>query len=90
MPSSTARSCLDVDGKSNFRTLLLRRDWPHFYAFDVLAVNGEDLTTVPLLDRKHRLREIMPRMQSRLLYVDHLASSINPSSPRRTARIAKR
>src|SRR5439155_7966699 len=29
--------CLDSDGRSNFRKLLFRRDWPYFYAFDVLS-----------------------------------------------------
>jgi bifunctional non-homologous end joining protein LigD len=65
--------CLDGDGRSNFHKLLFRRDWPYFYAFDLLAVDGEDLTGRPLLERKRRLRDVMPRIQSRLLYVDHLA-----------------
>jgi bifunctional non-homologous end joining protein LigD len=64
--------CLDDDGKSNFHKLLFRRDWPYFYVFDLLALNGDDLTPLPLLERKRRLREVMPRVQSRLLYVDHL------------------
>lgn len=29
--------CLDADGRSNFRRLMFRRDWPFFYAFDVRA-----------------------------------------------------
>jgi len=63
--------CLDADGRSNFHQLMFRRDWPYFYAFDLLA-GGEDLTGNPLIERKRRLRNIMPRVQSRLLYVDHL------------------
>jgi ATP-dependent DNA ligase len=39
---------------------MLRRPWPWFYAFDVLGVNGEDRRTLPLLERKRRLRGIMP------------------------------
>ena len=35
--------CLAPDGRSLFNRLLLRRDWPHFVAFDVLAIDGEDL-----------------------------------------------
>jgi len=35
--------CLDADGCSNFCELLFRRDWPFFYAFDVLSVEGEDV-----------------------------------------------
>lgn len=64
--------CLDADGRSNFHQLMFRRDWPYFYAFDLLEVDGEDLTGNPLIERKRRLRNIMPRAQSRLLYVDHL------------------
>src|SRR5262245_18621410 len=66
--------CLDADGRSNFYNLLFRRDWPFFYAFDTLAIDGEDLRDCPLTERKRRLRRIMPRprVHSRLLYVDDL------------------
>jgi bifunctional non-homologous end joining protein LigD len=62
--------CLDRDGRSNFYRLMFRRDWPYFYAFDVLTIDGEDLRDRPLIERKRRLRAIMPRIDSRLLYVD--------------------
>jgi bifunctional non-homologous end joining protein LigD len=52
--------CLEPDGSTNFRKLLFRREWPHFYAFDVLSIDGEDLTGLPLIDRKRRLLRIMP------------------------------
>jgi bifunctional non-homologous end joining protein LigD len=64
--------CLDRDGRSNFYKLLFRRDWPYFFAFDLLSVDGEDLRALPLVERKRRLRRIMPRIESRLLYVDHV------------------
>src|SRR4051812_33915658 len=48
--------CLDSDGRSNFNRLMFRRDWPYFYAFDLLSIDGEDLTSQPLLERKRRLR----------------------------------
>jgi len=64
--------CLDADGRSNFYSLLFRRDWPYFFAFDLLSVDGKDLTTRPLEERKRRLRRIMPRIESRLLSVDHV------------------
>jgi bifunctional non-homologous end joining protein LigD len=35
--------CLEPDGRSNFYRLMFRLDWPYFYAFDVLSVDGEDL-----------------------------------------------
>jgi bifunctional non-homologous end joining protein LigD len=64
--------CLAPDGRSKFYDLMFRREWPHFIAFDVLAINGEDLRARPLLERKRRLRAIMPRIDSRLLYHDHI------------------
>jgi bifunctional non-homologous end joining protein LigD len=35
--------CLDRRGRSNFKNLLFRRDWPYFYGFYLLAVDGDDL-----------------------------------------------
>jgi len=64
--------CLDRDGRTNFYNLLFRRDWPYFFAFDLLSVDGEDLRMLPLVERKRRLRRIRPRIDSRLLYVDHV------------------
>src|SRR4051812_15308843 len=62
---------LDSDGNSEFYRLMFRRERrPFFYAFDVLAVDGEDVTGLPLLDRKRRLRGIVPPGSSRLLYLD--------------------
>ena len=64
--------CLAPDGRSLFHRLLFRRDWPHFMAFDVLAIDGEDVRDRPVLERKRRLRAIMPRIDSRLVYLDHV------------------
>jgi bifunctional non-homologous end joining protein LigD len=64
--------CLEPDGRSHFRKLLFRREWPYFYAFDLLSVDGEDVRERPLLERKRQLLRIMPRVESRLLYLDHL------------------
>jgi len=33
--------CLAPDGRSKFYDLMFRREWPHFVAFDVLAIDGE-------------------------------------------------
>jgi bifunctional non-homologous end joining protein LigD len=60
--------CLNPDGRSNFKQLLFRREWPHFYAFDVLSIDGTDQTALPLLERKRRLRRILPTIETRLLY----------------------
>ena len=64
--------CLDAPGRSNFKSLLFRREWPSLYAFDLLAVDGEDLREWPLVERKRRLRRLIPSVPTRLLYVDHV------------------
>ena len=51
---------------------LFRREWPFFYAFDVLQINGRDLTPLPLVERKRRLRDIMPAVEFRLLFLDSM------------------
>jgi ATP-dependent DNA ligase len=66
---------VDQDGRLNFHKLLFRRDWPYFAAFDVLMLNGRDMRQLPLVERKAPLKSIMPRVQSRIRYVDHLAGS---------------
>ena len=44
-----------------------------FYAFDVPSVDGEDVCALPLVERKRRLRRIMPKVDTRLLYLDSIA-----------------
>ena len=45
----------------------------YLYAFDILSLEGEDLTELPLIERKELLPEIVEDSQStRLLYVDFL------------------
>lgn len=80
--------CLDDYGKSQFSNLLLRRAEPVFFGFDLLwdqhawsddeqerrrFRNGEDLRYLPLVDRKLRLRSLVPRDGERLLYCDHVS-----------------
>ena len=57
--------CLGADGRSLFNRLLFRRDGPHFVAFDVLSIGGEDLRARPLLERKRRLQAIMSTIDTR-------------------------
>ncbi len=64
--------CLEPDGATDFKKLLFRREWPSFYAFDLLAVNAEGLRALPLLERKRRLLAIIPTIDCRLLYLDHV------------------
>ena len=64
--------CPDDDGKPNFHKLVFRRDWPFFYAFDVLELDGLDLRRMPLVHRKRLLKGIMPTVESRVRYVEHI------------------
>ena len=40
-------ACLAQDGRPNFYALMLRRQHPHFCAFDLLQLDGEDLRGSP-------------------------------------------
>src|SRR4029453_8925196 len=64
--------CLDADGRSNFKNLLFGREWPHLFAFDILAVNGRDLRGLTLVERKRVLVNVMPKLESRIRYLDHI------------------
>ena len=64
---------LRPDGSSDFNSLLFRREWPHYYGFDLLRLDGEDLRTLPLLQRKKRLRRLVRRdIHSHLRFLDHV------------------
>jgi bifunctional non-homologous end joining protein LigD len=64
--------CLEPGGRSDFYSLMFRRQWPFFYAFDLLSLEGEDLRGRPLLERKRLLRGIMAPTATRLRCVDPL------------------
>jgi bifunctional non-homologous end joining protein LigD len=79
--------CLDSHGKPQFRNLLFRRGEPRFMVFDLLwdthghsddeaemrrFANCEDTRYLPLIDRKLRLRRVMPKRAERLLFCDHI------------------
>jgi bifunctional non-homologous end joining protein LigD len=65
--------CLRPDGSSDFNALLFRRDWPVFYAFDVLQLDDQDLRGKPLRTRKRFLRRLVPHGDHwRLRYLDHV------------------
>jgi ATP-dependent DNA ligase len=44
----------------------------HLFAFDLLELNGEDLRTLPLIDRKARLERLLRRAPGAVTYVEHL------------------
>jgi bifunctional non-homologous end joining protein LigD len=67
-------ACVDEAGRPVFRDLLFRRRQCVFIAFDLLYLNGKDLRTLPLIERKARLKKLLQRKRSRILYLDHVES----------------
>lgn len=67
---------LDKTGRSNFQSLqaALKANPASvvYYAFDLLSHDGEDLTGLPLVERKARLRALIPEDSTRILYSDHV------------------
>jgi bifunctional non-homologous end joining protein LigD len=63
---------LDSEGCPRFHDLLRRRGQPVFYVFDVLWLDGKDLRSRPLLERKSILRSTVPKQPSVLLYADNV------------------
>lgn len=67
---------LDDEGRSRFQALQAALkgapDSIDYFAFDLLELNGEDLTQLPLMERKEKLRAILPRRSTRLRYSDHI------------------
>ncbi|TGQ04145.1 DNA ligase D [Mesorhizobium sp. M2E.F.Ca.ET.166.01.1.1] len=67
---------MDAAGRSSFQALqnALKGDPASidFYAFDLLELDGEDLTKLPLLERKEKLEEILPEKSHILRYSDHI------------------
>lgn len=52
-------ACLGPDGRSLFNPLLKRTEEPCFYTFDLLMLDGEDFCSLPLLERKRRLKHLV-------------------------------
>jgi bifunctional non-homologous end joining protein LigD len=67
-------ACVDDGGRPVFRDLLFRRRQCVFIAFDLLFLNGKDLRTLPLIERKTALKKLLRRKRSRILYLDHVES----------------
>jgi bifunctional non-homologous end joining protein LigD len=67
---------LDADGRSSFQALQnALKGAPadiDYCAFDLLELDGEDLTQLPLTERKARLEKILPKGGDRLRYSDHI------------------
>jgi len=65
-------ACVDESGRPVFRDLLFRRRQCVFIAFDLLYLDGKDLRTLPLTDRKATLKKLPRKKRSRILYLDHV------------------
>jgi bifunctional non-homologous end joining protein LigD len=61
----------DHTGRTVFSAIIKRRHQARYFAFDLLWLNGEDLRALPLLDRKEKLKGILPSHSLRIVYVDH-------------------
>jgi bifunctional non-homologous end joining protein LigD len=59
---------LDAEGKPRFYDLMRRRNRQHYYAFDLLWLDGHDLRELRLIKRKQRLKRLI---RPPVLYVDH-------------------
>jgi len=64
--------CFDNDGRSVFTDLIFRRGEPRYAAFDLMWLDGRDLRSKPLIERKELLRKLVPESHSHLMYVDHV------------------
>jgi bifunctional non-homologous end joining protein LigD len=67
---------LEADGRTNFQALQSAlKGSPatvSFIAFDLLELDGEDLTGLPLIERKARLKALLAKTGKRLRYSDHI------------------
>jgi bifunctional non-homologous end joining protein LigD len=66
--------CLDEYGHTRFIDLMKRDNTPVYYSFDLLWLDDEDLRGLELIERKRRLRAIVPPRGSRVHYVDHVTN----------------
>ncbi|WP_375421904.1 DNA ligase D [uncultured Sphingomonas sp.] len=67
---------LDADGKTSFQGLqgALKEDPAAilYYAFDLLELDGEDLTALPLIERKEKLKALVGDGTDKIRYSDHI------------------
>ena len=67
---------LDADGKTSFQGLqgALKEDPDAilYYAFDLLELDGADLTALPLVERKEKLKALIGDGTAKIRYSDHI------------------
>ena len=76
---------LGVDGVSDFEALHSRQhdDEVQLYAFDILALDGEDLRGLPLSLRKTNLARLLARRPDGIFVAQFEQREIGPDLPRR-------
>ena len=67
---------VDPQGKTDFQALQSAiKGEParlEFYAFDLLHLDGDDLTQLPLVERKDKLSALLAKHEGRIHYSDHI------------------
>lgn len=67
---------LDEEGRTHFQRLQNSLKFKNdkglrYYAFDLMYLNGEDLRSRPLLERKELLKELLKNAPEHIIYSDH-------------------
>lgn len=67
---------VEEDGRTDFQKLqnaIKSADHKsmYYYIFDLLFLNGEDLRSLPLIERKKKLKALLSKGKSRVRYSDH-------------------
>ena len=70
------------------RKLKIKKKLALNYIFDLLYLNGQDLRTLPLIERKEKLRALLQNVSSFLIFSDHLEGIVSKlgDSPYRPSR----
>ena len=66
---------VDEKGLANFQLLQNWQNTPvrlQFYVFDILWLNGKDVTGLPLVERKALLQQVLPEEHEIIKYSDHV------------------
>jgi bifunctional non-homologous end joining protein LigD len=69
---------MDAKGHADFNALLNRKGHICYFAFDLLLLNGKDLRSLPLLERKRKLKALLPPDSADLFYTDHIIGQGKP------------
>jgi ATP-dependent DNA ligase len=78
---------LGVDGAADFNALQARKHDDEVYAFDVLAMDGDDLRDLPLSMRKANLFRLLARQPNGIFISDFEQGEIGPDLFRAACRM---